>query len=83
LDKVCSRGKYTQEEMDDAIKRILSVLKKAGKGRWMSIKEMKENGLKCKDSLIRPALRELHYRGKVVWKKIGKGNKWFYNQDSF
>jgi hypothetical protein len=83
LDKVCSRGKYTQEEMDDAIKRILSVLKKAGKGKRMSIKEMKERGLKCKDSLIRPALRELHYRGKVVWKKIGKSNKWFYNQDSF
>ena len=81
LDRVSGRGKYTQEEIDDAINRILSVLKKAGKGRWMSIKEMKKYDLKCKDSLIRPALRELHYRGNVAWKMIGRNNKWSYNQN--
>ena len=81
LNRVSARGRYTREELEEAIERILKVLKKAGKGEWMSKKDMRKNGLKCKDSLIRPALDRLYYENKAVWKMIGRRNMWSYNQD--
>jgi hypothetical protein len=76
LGRVCSRGKYTEEELIDTEKRILDVLKRDGKGRWISIKNMRAQGLRCKDALIRPALERLHYRGQADWKKSGKRTLW-------
>jgi hypothetical protein len=76
LGRICSRGKYTEEELIDAEKRILDVLKRAGKGKWISIKDMRAQGLRCKDTLIRPALERLHYRGQAEWKKSGKRTLW-------
>ena len=67
LDRVRSRDKFTEEELEDATKDILNILKKAGRGAWVSIDEMRELGLKCKDSLIRPALRKLYNQGMVKW----------------
>jgi hypothetical protein len=76
LGRICSRGKYTEDELIDAEKRILDVLKREGKYRWISIKNMRAQGLRCKDALIRPALERLHYRGRADWKKSGKRTLW-------
>jgi hypothetical protein len=78
LDKVGSRDKYSKEELQDAMHRILDVLRKA-KRKWLSINQMREMGLKCKDALIRPALTKLYYQGKVKDKWNGKTHLWVYH----
>ncbi len=72
LDRVKAKGKFTDEEILDAANRILELLKKAATGKGLSIQDMKDRGLKCKNALLRPALRILHYQGKI---KIVSGKK--------
>lgn len=76
LDQVKAKGNFTAEELSDAANRILEVLKKAAAGKGLSIQDMKDRGLKCKNALIRPALRMLHYQGKI--RNVGgkKKKKW-------
>jgi hypothetical protein len=76
LDRVCMRGKYTDEELETAKKKILKILKNAGRQACVSIDGMRERGLKCKDSLIRPALRSLYYQGMV--KRIDRDRQVFW-----
>ena len=65
LDRVKAKSKFADEEIADAKNRILEVLKKAASGKGLSIQDMKDRGLKCKNELLRPALRMLHYQGKI------------------
>jgi hypothetical protein len=76
LDRICSRDKYTDEELDAAKKNILNILKNEGRQAWVSIDGMREKGLKCKDSLIRPALRRLYNQGMV--KRIVRNRQVFW-----
>jgi hypothetical protein len=76
LDRVKAKGNFTEEELKDAMDRIIKVLKKAGRGKALSIPAMKKNGLKCKNILINPALRKLYYDGKIANKGTKKTNKW-------
>jgi hypothetical protein len=78
LDRIRSRDRYTEEELQDAARRILDILKMA-KGKLLSISRMREMGLKCKDALIRPALRQLYYQGKIRDKRNGKTHLWGYH----
>jgi len=79
LDRVKAKSKFADEEIADAKNRILEVLKKAASGKGLSIQDMKDRGLKCKNELLRPALRKLHYQG-IIKKISGKKKiKWGIN----
>ena len=79
LDRVKAKSKFTDEEISDAANRILELLKKAATGKGLSIQDMKNRGLKCKNELLRPALRKLHYQG-IIKKISGKKKiKWGIN----
>jgi len=76
LDRVKAKGNFNEEELEGAMNRILEVLKKAGKSKLLSISDMKELGLKCKNALIRPSLRRLYYDGKIENMKVKLVNYW-------
>jgi len=79
LDRVKAKSKFTDEEISDAANRILELLKKVAPGKGLSIQDMKNRGLKCKNELLRPALRKLHYQG-IIKKISGKKKiKWGIN----
>jgi hypothetical protein len=76
LDRVKAKGNFTEEELKDAMNRIINVLKKAGRGKALSISGMRDNGLKCKNELTSPALSKLYYEGKIEKIERNKKTKW-------
>jgi hypothetical protein len=78
LDRVKAKGNFTEEELKDAMDRILKVLKTA-RGKGLSIPGMRENGLKCKNGLINPALGKLYYQGEIVQIKQNRRTIWSIN----
>ncbi len=76
LDRIIAKGKFTDEEISDAANRIREVLKKVAPGKGLSIRDMKDSGLKCENALLRPALRMLHYQGIIKNVSGKKKIKW-------
>ena len=76
LDRIKAIGKFTDEEISDAANKILKVLKKAGTCKGLSIRDMKSQGLKCKNALISFALDLLHYKGKIKNISNNRKPKW-------
>jgi hypothetical protein len=56
LDSVKAKCNFTEEELADVMNRILKVLKGEERGKGLSVSGMRDNGLKCKNSLISPAI---------------------------
>jgi hypothetical protein len=77
LDRIKAKGNFKNEEIADAMSRILKILKKAGRGKGLSISGMKDKGLKCKNGLISIALSMLYYEGKIRKIKGKRKNYWF------
>lgn len=65
LGDVRSEGSFTGQEVDDACVKIIETLKKAGKDKWLSVKQMKSRGFRCKNVLIRIAIAKLIYVVKI------------------
>jgi hypothetical protein len=76
MDRVKSKGNCTEKELEEAMSKILRVLKKAGRSKALSISGMRKNGLKCKNELIYPALSKLYYDGKIQKLSSKRKIKW-------
>ena len=76
LDRMKAKGNFTAEELTDAMDRVINILKNAGRDKWLSVSDMRNNGLKCKNSLISPALSELYYDGKIKKNEQRRKSGW-------
>jgi hypothetical protein len=76
LDRLKENGNFTEDEIADAMGRILKVLKKAKRVKdGLSISGMRENGLKCNDALLRLSLQMLYYERKITKNRMNKKNQ--------
>jgi hypothetical protein len=76
MDRIRAKGDFTEEEVVEAMDKILKVLRKMGNRKWLSVSGMRDNGLKCKNMMINPALSRLYYEGKIEKLVVGRKNKW-------